>query len=276
MVPEWSTYEWLDDVLITATWSDVAQQWYLPQYSSAVLPWRQVTTEELAKAIKEGKFSTKDPRFDLFLRMVKETADKAFMKGFAGVKSDTEVARLFVEGKVAMAWLGTWNVDTLKECQFPYGTTYIPPVSKSESPYEIHDTSYRVGGPSSAGEYGITKDTADAGLLPVALDFLMYWSAPQNFQRVYDKYSLFVPMVKGMKPNPINDEFTYVASLPERAITDPNGRLSVKYGTEHIRIMQRYLLGEIDIEQTKAELQKAMDQAVVELCEQQKWDWCSK
>ncbi len=275
MVPEWSTYEWMDDVLISATWADQAPGWYLPQYSSESLPWRQVTTEELAKAIKEGKFSTADPRFDLFLRLMKETADKTFLKGFAGLKSDTEVARLFVEGKVAMAWLGTWNAPVLEEAKFEYGTTYLPPVSKAESPYETHDTSYRVGGPSSAGEYGITQETAKTpGLVDVAVDWLMYWSAPQNFQRVYDQYPVFVPMVKGMRSNPVNEQFTYVASLPERAITDPNGRLSVKYGTEHIRIMQRYLLGEITAEQAKADLQKAMDQSVAELCQEQKWDWC--
>ena len=267
MTPDWSTYQWVDAVLITSAYSERATDFYIEKYSSPSLPWRQLVQEELAKAIKDGTFSTKDPEFDQYLTWTKELADKCLVKGFTGIKDYDAMSRLFVEGKVAMAWLGTWTAATLqKDVKFDAGVTYLPPIKG--------DTSYRVGGPSSTGQYGITQDTAKAGLTDAAVDLLMYWSAPQNFQRVYDKNPSNVPMIAGTEPSEIAKGFDFVAKMPERMLTDPIGRLSPQYGTEHNRIFQRFMLGEMTADQAKTELQAALDKAVTTLCGEQKWDWC--
>jgi len=156
MTPEWSTYQWLDDIIVTGAWADQIQGWYLPKYNSEYLPWRQLNAEEFAKAVKEGKFSTKDPRFDTYLKLTKDVADNCLVKGFAGISQYDDVLKLFHDGKVAMAWLGSWTAPSLGELPFKVGSTYLPPFGKDDSPYEINKTSYRVGGPSSSGQWGLT------------------------------------------------------------------------------------------------------------------------
>lgn len=113
MTPEWSTYQWLDDIFVTVAFGSEIQDWYLPQYSSEFLPWRQLTQEELARAIQLGEFSTDSEQFDFYLQITKEFADNCLVRGFAGIANYDEMTRLFTQGEVAMAWLGTWTATNL-------------------------------------------------------------------------------------------------------------------------------------------------------------------
>jgi ABC-type glycerol-3-phosphate transport system substrate-binding protein len=151
MTPEWSTYQWLDDIIITGAFADVAQSWYMDKYANEYLPWRQLTREEFAKAVKDGKFSVEDPRFDTYLSLTKEMADNCLVEGFAGIPEYDTLFNMFYNEQVAMVWLGSWSAPSLADVPFKVGSGYMPPFSKDDSPYAIHDTSYRVGGPSSSG-----------------------------------------------------------------------------------------------------------------------------
>lgn len=275
MTPEWSTYQWLDDIFVTVAFGSEIQDWYLPQYSSEFLPWRQLTQEELARAIQLGEFSTDSEQFDFYLQITKEFADNCLVRGFAGIANYDEMTRLFTQGEVAMAWLGTWTAtNLLGNIQFDFDVTYLPAFTEEENPYLVHNSSYRVGGPSSTGQYGITQATADAGLLEEAVDLLMFWSAPQSFQRVYDKKPDNVPMVAGVEASELAQSFKFVAAMPERALTDPIGRLTPEFGTEHNRMFQQFMLGEIDTEQLKADYQVSLERAADDLCRDQEWAWC--
>ncbi len=275
MTPEWSTYQWLDDIFTSVAFGQMAPDWYLPQYSSEFLPWRQLVTEEMAKAVHDGSFNVNMPQFDFYLQITKEFADRCIIEGFAGIANYDEMQRLFIEGNVAMAWLGSWTSGFLtEEIKFPFSVTYLPEFTAEENPYLKYGT-YRVGGPSSTGQYGITQATVDAGLLEEAVDLLMYWSSPASFQRVYDSKPDLIPMVAGTTATDAAMGFQFVAGMPERAFTDPIGRLTPEFGTEHNRLFQQFMLGEITADQLKAEYQPILDQAVVDLCAQENYDWCN-
>jgi len=276
MQPTWSTYQWLDDIFSSVAFGQLAPNWYLPQYSSDFLPWRQLVTEEMAKAVYDGQFNVNMPEFDFYLQITKDFAERCIIEGFAGIANYDEMMRLFIEGQVAMAWLGSWSAGFLTdEIQFPFSVTYLPAFTAEENPYLVHESSYRVGGPSSTGQYGITQATVDAGLLEEAIDLLMYWSAPGNFQRVYDSKPDLIPMVEGMTASDAALGFQFVAGMPERAFTDPIGRLTAEFGTEHNRLFTQFMLGEITADQLKAEYQPILEKAAADLCAEQGYDWCN-
>ena len=277
MTPEWSTYQWLDDIIVTGAWADQIQSWYLPKYNSEYLPWRQLNAEEFAKAVKEGKFSTKDPRFDTYLKLTKDVADNCLVKGFAGISQYDDVLKLFHDGKVAMAWLGSWTAPSLGELPFKVGSTYLPPFGKDDSPYEINKTSYRVGGPSSSGQWGLTAITKDRGTADAAVDLLKFLTAPQNYQKLSDAAPGNIPVIKGVNPPAAAAFFQQIAQLPERGLTDHIGRLNPEFGTEHNRLFQSFMIGELSADDLKVQYQKALDRAVEDLCETnaKDWTWCA-
>jgi ABC-type glycerol-3-phosphate transport system substrate-binding protein len=280
VTPEWSTYQWLDDIFMTEAFADIGTSWYLPDYNIPGQDFRMFIPEEFAKAVHDGNFGVDDPRFDVYLQLTKDFTDNCAMSGFAGGVTYDDVQRLFVEGQVAMAWLGSWSAIALEEdVNFDYGLTYFPPVTTEDgNPFDVYaESSYRVGGPSSAGQYGITQATADAGLLEEAVDFLMFWSAPQNFVRVYNAWPNYVPVVAGVAPSEISQRLQFVVDMPERIIGDPQGRLTQEFGTEHNRLFQQFMLGEITVDELKAQYAPLLEQAVADLCREQadQWDWCA-
>lgn len=278
ITPEWSTYQWLDDIFFSSAFSDVGTEWYLEKYNIPGREFRRLNPEEFAKAVHDGKVSVTNERFDVYLNLVKQFTDACIMQGFAGGVTLPDVQRMFVEGKVAMVWLTTGSATALAtDVKFDYGLTYFPPISTDLNPHEIHTTSsYRVGGPSGSAQWGITKATADAGLLDEAIDFLHFWSAPQNFGLVYKSYPANVPMVAGVAPSEISQQFQFVASLPERLVGDPIARLTPQFGTEHNRLFQQFMLGEIDAETLKAQYQPLLEQGAADACADKKWDWCGQ
>jgi ABC-type glycerol-3-phosphate transport system substrate-binding protein len=278
MTPEWSTYQWLDDIIVTGAWADQIQGWYMDKYSSEYLPWRQLNQEEFAKAVKEGKFSVNDPRFDTYLKLTKDVADNCLVKGFAGIAQYDDVFKLFHDGTVAMAWLGSWTAPSLAELPFKVGSTYLPPFGKDDSPYEVNTTSYRVGGPSSAGQFGLTAITKERGTVDAAIDLLMFITAPQNYQKIANVVQGNIPVINGVNPPEAAKGFQEIAKLPERGLTDPIGRLSQEFGSAHNRLFQSFMIGEMTADDLKVQYQKELDRAVEDLCEAnaEEWTWCAE
>lgn len=278
--PGWSTDQWLDTLLISAAFADQIPSWHLPKYENPFMKERQLTPEEMAKATHDGKFSTKDPRFETFLDLTEEVTKNCLVEGFAGITSLDQIMNLFFNDKVAMAWLGTWNAPTVRDtAKFSVTTTYFPPFTSENSKYLSAPTIYRVGGPSSSGQFGISSGAADRGTLDAAVDFLKYLTAPDQAQKIagYDEGNL--PVIKGVTPAPVAQGFTAISQLPERGITDAVSRFNgEQYGTPHNRLMQSFMLGEISRDDMRAQYQALLDQAVKDQCDANatSWDWCSK
>jgi hypothetical protein len=156
---------------------------------------------------------------------------------------------------------------------FDYGITYLPPFTTADAP-GAQNTAYRVGGPSSAGQYGIAQSAAANGKLDLAVDFLMFVAAPQNFERLVNEHGGYIPMVAGASAGEVMDGFNDIAALPERLFTDPQGRLTLESGDAWQAVMQAYFLGQADEATTKAALQQVWLDGAAALCAEQGYEWC--
>ncbi len=271
----WSIWVWADDVFLTAAWADMAQDLQMDKYTEMQpgMTHRQLNPEEIAKAIIDGKLNATDPRMDTYLRISKQFTELLPID-YTGINSYEDTMRLFLSEQAASFWGGTWsNKEIDQSAPFEWGVTYLPPFSEADFP-GAPGTTYRVGGPSSAGQYGISAKAAEEGKLDLAVDFLMFWAAPQNFGRLAAIYRAFIPMVAGAEGGDVVENFGAVAALPERVFTDPGGRLTVEAGDKWSTVMQSYFLGAIDEETAKTQLQEIWMEGAQALCADQGYDWC--
>jgi len=116
--------------------------------------------------------------------------------------------------------------------------------------------------------------TAESDNLALAVDYLMWMSAPQNFGPLANEFGGFIPMVAGTEIGPVLANFQTVAALQDRLFLDPSGRLTVEHGDNWTQIMQGFFLGATNEEETKALLQEAWESGAAALCEQVGYDWC--
>ena len=135
-------------------------------------------------------------------------------------------------------------------------------------------TTYSTGGPSAAAQYGIPNSTAEADNLELAVDWLMWMSAPQNFGPVANEKAGFLTTVVGTEASPVLQGFEAILALLDRLFTDPNGRLTAEHGDEWSKILQGYLLGETDDAATKQLLQDSWMKDALAVCENNGFDWC--
>jgi len=272
---DWSNWFWADDLFLTVTWADKANDFYMDKYNDPNRPWRQLNPEEIAKAILDGKLSAEDARMDKYLSLSKDFIS-VLPSGYNAVASLDDLDQSFFSGKLGAYWTGTWkNKLFTKSAPFDYGVTYIPPFTKDDAP-AAQNTAYRVGGPSSAGQLGIAQSAAKAGKLDLAVDFLQYLAAPQNFGPMAQSFGGFLPMVKGTDAGPVMSGFADVAKLPERLFNDPDNRLNLAARDPWINAMQAFFLGKADAATTKTALQKVWIDGAKQLCADQKYDWCPK
>jgi len=269
----WSNWWWADDIFLTAAWADKANDFYMEKYNDANRPWRQLNPEEIAKAVLEGKLSAEDDHMDAYLKLSKDFVG-VLPIDYMGIATLDDLDQVFFSGQLGTYWTGTWKNKLLaSSVPFDYGVTYLPPITTEDAP-GAQNTAYRVGGPSSAGQYGIAQSAAKEGKLDLAVDFLMYLSAPQNFGPMAVSFGGFIPMVAGAEAGPVMAGFQDVAKLPERLFNDPDNRLTLETADQWNQALQAFFLGQTDEAATKAALQKIWMDGATALCAAQKYDWC--
>ena len=203
----WSNWTWADSVFLSAVWADMAAEVQMDTFYDADATlgfpgWRILNTEAIAKGIIDGKLDATDARIDTFLRISRESSEILPIDCIGGMTSLDDLMRRWLSEEMAVVWAGA------------PGTTCS------------------AGGPSAAGQYGIPNSTAEAGNLELAVDWLMWMSAPQNFGPVANETAGFVTTVAGARPSPLLQGYEPIIALPDRMFTDPNGRLTAEHGDE--------------------------------------------
>ena len=271
----WNTWYWADSLWLSAVWADKASELYMDKFSALQpdLDWRQLNAEEYAKAIHDGVLNAHDPRMDHYLRISKDYAE-ILPIDFMGITSLGDVMRMWLGEQLAIYWGGTWdNKEITNSAAFEWGLSFLPPFTEDD--FEgAPGTIYRTGGPSSAGQYGIPASTAEGDNFELAVDYLMWMSAPQNFGPLANTFGGFIPMVAGTEMGPVLANFQAVAALQDRLFGDPSARLTIEHGDNWTQLMQGYFLGATDEEETKALLQESWEKGTAALCEANNFDWC--
>jgi ABC-type glycerol-3-phosphate transport system substrate-binding protein len=219
---------------------------------------------EGALGVKNGYFTSADPRFQAWWPAIKEHVQKYMPQDTVSqaTTSDTIFSQ-FINGQIAMYWDGSWAGNNLEaaNCSFEYASFPFPSPDKASIP-EASDfsSSGAVGGYSAAWQYAVSSNRANSTMtdakLEAVIDWLMYITTPANNEFVVNDLGSFVPVIKGTTPTEANKG---VASVLENAplVIDcgPTALGSEAY-EGYYREFQAYLMGNLTIQQAGANVDR--------------------
>jgi ABC-type glycerol-3-phosphate transport system substrate-binding protein len=179
---------------------DLAKDPIREEYMDGYLDW-----DEIAFLNKKGFFTRRDPRYVETFRIL-----KSWRKYFQKDMSTTRLERLFVNGRAAMWWNGSWAVNRLSrdsEVDFDWGIFYLPPIPRSHSRFANGHDQVVIGGSGTQFEvtnsaFDDTRDPATSTKLKRTIAFLQFLTVPENAERVISEILAFLPNVVGAEPRP--------------------------------------------------------------------------
>jgi len=220
----------------------------------------QLTSAQVARAVKSGLFSATDARYGDVLKQLKQFADYA-QPGFAGVPATGTPYALFNSGKLAMFEGTTFDVKPLAQLgiRFPYSTFQaIPPITKATSSYATGATPGKIGIIGAFANYNVTIGTTRDHNLPLAIDFLRYLSQPATGGRMITQLGELVPVLKNV---PVVESLkVFVPSSARRDALFPGfvSRLDPQFASQAYKVLQTYLLGQTSLQETQTQLEQLM------------------
>ncbi|MHB1953592.1 MAG: ABC transporter substrate-binding protein [Sulfobacillus sp.] len=162
---------------------------------------------------------------------------------------------LFLAGKSAMVFNGTWNQFPL-QAKFPVGTFLVPNL-KGTSRYASNLNTYAAaGGPADGFEFGISSRLADHTMTPAkfqaALAWLQFIGTPQHDQYIVNEGQMAVPIFAGTHPAASMTGMMYHPISPA-----PWGLWGTKSGTVIWNVFLQYLDNQMTFAQAKDQFIKA-------------------
>lgn len=146
----------------------------------------------------KGFFTRRDPRWREQYRIIKE-----WRRYWAKEQKNTDPDRLFLTGRLAMYWNGSWFIRRMAKdpyVDFEWGVTYLPTITKATSPYGSGTPATVIGG--AAVQLHVTNSAVQNGNLEDCIDFLMYLSSPRVIERLAQEALVFIPNIKGAEMDP--------------------------------------------------------------------------
>ncbi len=187
----------------------------------------------------------------------------------------------WVTGKAAMFWGGSWQLkpilnDSLRE--FDFGTFHFPMITKESLPYATADKTGIMGGPTAAFQYAIPSHITGRER-ELAVDFLMFMTAPQNAGPFIQDAGLFAPGIKGveiggetgtiianMMPNP-QQEFLELINRDPAAVL-----LTLDCRQQTTRLFQQYVADRLTTDQLIQQLEALHTRTIRQLINENQWD----
>jgi raffinose/stachyose/melibiose transport system substrate-binding protein len=265
LVPNWG-----QDIIFDMLYYDIiekldvepslkSQQKYLTHY---LIP------KEVAFLFGKGFFTRKDPRWVEMHRLLKD-----WRQYWAKELKNTDTSRLFLTQRVGMVWDGSWFSRRLlldPYINFEWGIFYLPKITKSTSPYGNDVAASVIGG--SGIQLHITNSAEIYNHLDLVIDFLMFYTAPQNFERVLNETMMFLPNIKGIK---VAEELKPINEIFQRRYCSIKWLESfgAKYKSYWQRNLDLFLNDGLTIDQYLAKLETNFTQYINETVEEQNWDF---
>lgn len=224
---------------------------------------RLLTKTEMAKAVKNGKYSFTDKRNKARLEQLKRFASY-WQPGAAGIDSD-QATRLFVTGRAGMMFSGSWFYKTLQQDpqrKFDFGVFYYPSVGPATSPLipsDVPPTNKAVG--YGSFQYAVTNSAVKNGTVDIAMDFLKFATAPKNLTPMVAEAGTSLPAVKGAGSVPGLEPFRKSLGYPEGAYQSDDSMFDFEFGEKFLAITSPYLTDGQSLDDTAQKLQVAVEQA---------------
>jgi raffinose/stachyose/melibiose transport system substrate-binding protein len=233
----------------------------------------QLTTEQFVRAYKKGLISPQDERYKESWKLVKGLSQYA-QDGFTGAQLGDE-QKYFVNEKVAMFEGSTGHVKIINEQlkpDFKWGTFQaIPPLTEETTDFATGEPTGRIGVIGAFANYNITKAAKERGNLDLAVDFLMFLSAPKNSGPMITELGHFVPMVKGVDiPEQLKD---FAPSVARRTTLFQGyvSRLTPQFGDQYFKTLQLYLLDKVSLDEAMKQVDSYMMRATNQLIAENGW-----
>jgi ABC-type glycerol-3-phosphate transport system substrate-binding protein len=219
---------------------------------------------EVALGVKNGYFSSADPRFQAWWPALKEHVEKYMPQDTVSqaTTSDTIFSK-FINQEIAMYWDGSWADNNLKaaNCSFEYASFPFPGPDKASMPLASgFSSSGAVGGYSAAWQYAVSSNRANSTMtddkLEAVLDWLMYITTPENNELVCNDLGSFIPVVKGSTPTEANRGVASVLENAPKVIDIGPLNLGSECYEGYYREFQAYLMGNLTLQQAGANIDR--------------------
>ena len=262
--------DWGQDIIFDMLYYDIIgqldvepsldnQQEYMTHY---------LTVKEVAFLFSKGYFTRNDPRWIEMHRIL-----KGWRKFWAKELKNTDTARLFLTNRVAMTWDGSWFSRRLlfdPYLDFEWGIFYLPKITKSTSRFGSGADASVIGG--AAIQLHVTNSAVIYDHLDQVIDFLMFYTAPQNFEKVINETMMFLPNIKGIE---IPEELAPINTIFQRRYCSIKWLESFdpKYKSYWRRMFDLFLNDGLLLDQYLAKLEINFQQFLDEKLMKENWDF---
>jgi ABC-type glycerol-3-phosphate transport system substrate-binding protein len=233
---------------------------------------------EAAWCVKKGKWNVSAPGLKTLLETIKDFS-QYWHEGYLAPPAPGD---LFTQGKVAFRWIARVSLPVVASdpnVKFKWGSFYLPPLKGTAGTPEGIVHRYGFVGAGAAQQYlFIPKTTVDRGKLDLALDLLQYVTSPKSneFWCANQPVPCFTPgtTIDKIFPGDQAKQDQYRGFMDPPGVNNRVSNLDVSNafgqaaGTQEIQIIQDYLSGKTNIDQTLQNYQKMLDQVVTNLVRQ--------
>jgi ABC-type glycerol-3-phosphate transport system substrate-binding protein len=230
-----------------------------------------VTLDELVTAIENGTFSAQSAEFQETWLLLKAWS-RYFQRGFAaGVTSyPSAAAKLFMEGKAAMYWAGSYFIPTMESTvgnHFAWDVFAFPQITPASSRFATPGhKNVGVWGAWGACPWGVSNVAKQRGHLDMALDFMFFLTTPKR-SALFNKDSVYIPLTKGLNAvgtNPFETaklaEYAKVMSQP-CALSTAETALGPNLQLQRTKLLGAYLTDQMPLSQAMSQMQIALNNA---------------
>ncbi|MGC8890615.1 MAG: ABC transporter substrate-binding protein [bacterium] len=240
-----------------------------------------VTQKEQALAWKKGIETLTSERWKIGAQLQKEFS-QYWSPGFLGLTA-SQAYEQFITGKAAMYLDGSWQIkpvrlDPLRK--FNWGWMPFPVVTNKTTKYAPRPGTIKgltLGGPSAAFQFNVPASAQKQGMLEVAVDFLMYLTAPKNAGPLIADLGAFLPSIKGVKPaKELEAVFWRPGTYEFLELIFPNpGYIDIteEAKDKNYKLWQLYIGDQISLDKYVEEATKNVDDAVNKLIKEHNWDF---
>ncbi|HLW60634.1 MAG TPA: ABC transporter substrate-binding protein [bacterium] len=207
---------------------------------------------DFCRAVKAGRYSKTAERTRQAWQLIKD-----FSQFWArGTLTATEF-RAFTSGNTAMWYDNTGYAISMQKTvgkDFEVGIFPIPPITKPSSPLAIGDSHTGIGAMAGGHPIAIPTTTVSRGTLPLALDFLQFYTVADVVYPLAVAYGA-VPAVVGARNLPPLVKQSYDEIIARQSLLGPvHFDLSPRLSRGEHDFLQGYLAGSLSLEAATAQL----------------------
>jgi raffinose/stachyose/melibiose transport system substrate-binding protein len=223
-------------------------EWWVPQFF-----WGSIMSNNGADAawtakLESGEVKIADPIFTDAIQKHKLLVDKGYMpKDWTGIKHE-QAKDLIGQGKAAMIITGTWDIASIMERNPNNDIDFMIVPGSSKTVPNINVGTYRV----------INNKTEHP---EEAKKFVAFMNSKANQEKLAAGAKA-VPSVKGAAINdPVSKKIAAVVTREDATLYWPHTVSTESLQVKILEGVNKYLAGQLDLDKTLAEIQKAIDDA---------------